>query len=116
MFASLNEKEDRVKTIEVTQDDIDGGMAYDAAHCPVAIALRRQLDCRNAHAAADFCNVFYLKDPNSRELYSYQCDLPEEAKRFIEDYDKNRPVQPFVFEVDVPGEGEYFTTLSEVYL
>jgi hypothetical protein len=86
--------------IEVTQKDIDKGIPRDAAKCPIAKALQRQCPKRGRKwlvncAEAEAMNK---KDP----VDSIDYPLPKKCMRFIDDFDKERTVKPFTFELKEP--------------
>ena len=37
-------------------------------------------------------------------LFAAGADIPAQAQKFIKDFDKQRPVKPFEFDVDLPRE------------
>ena len=73
----------------VTKKDIENGIPKHAKQCPLAITFKRSfplsLVCVLARVWIDGS--------------SYQ--LPEKAMKFKTDFDNNRPVKPFWFEVEI---------------
>lgn len=81
-------------TITVTQHDIDHGRRGDCVWCPIALAASRAI---GAEVYADGAEIFSI---NNR--YQFQAETPEEACRFMEEFDAGEPVVPFSFELEVP--------------
>ena len=80
--------------IEVTQEDIDGGMRRSCGGCPIALAVRRALGPSHAaYVSAGAIDVF--AGPPQKHLASY--DLPNAAYTFVLDFDNRLYVQPFRF-------------------
>lgn len=73
-------------TVKVTQDHIDKA-TKGCTKCPIALAVR-SLGFRKAVVALD---VVYLS------VFDHEIKLPHRAKRFIEDFDGQRPVKPCQF-------------------
>lgn len=88
----------RIK-IEVTQEDIEKGKPRKSSHCPIARAIKQQ--CRNGtsvQVSEDGISI----EHNSR--YGYASDHPPtRAVRFIERFDRGRPVKPFKFFHEIPS-------------
>lgn len=78
--------------VEVTQEDIDKGVPYGVASCPVALALQRTIGARVA------------VDPTAWSLFHGMKDypLPGDASVFIRDFDSGKPVAPFRFRTRKP--------------
>ena len=90
----------RTVTVEVTQTDIDAANcdltgALRSRVCPVAQALTRTF---GGHASVGPFTFSLLG--SSRWLVR---SLPDNAARFVHDYDSLLPVQPFTFEVTLDG-------------
>lgn len=80
-----------MRTIQVAQEDINNGQRGCVSACPIALAaeragLRHPCVGRKTLRVAD----------NHRAVY-----LPEEAIRFIEDFDEHGMGCPFSFEIDI---------------
>lgn len=93
--------------VEVTQDDIDGGFQKNAGQCPVACALRRAVGSQvRAVSVAPYYALFIMDDVlgdwREGDSSSVQRLLPAEARDFVRDFDADRPVEPFAFDLDVP--------------
>lgn len=84
--------------VHVTQKDIDQGMPSSPFSCPVAKALRRQLDDRRAAGmiAANAVRLYY--GASIREVL-----LPASAVEFIDHFDRGDAVKPFGFSIDIPS-------------
>lgn len=82
-------------TVEVTRRDIVNGRRRSCRHCPIALALGRLM-------ATD--NVFVGDTRAGVGETDLLFDLPEEAVRFIRDFDACEPVSPFTFTLDLPDE------------
>jgi hypothetical protein len=88
--------------IEVTQDDILRGERNDPDRCPIARALYRttgihfevEEDCIRLRPA----NVTW--------------GLPCPARRFVVDFDAQRPVQPFGFQIELRAADRAAATAS----
>lgn len=73
--------------VEVTTQDIERGKPFECRVCPVNIALERVTDrlCRTSSRICEIAGIDYI--------------LPYEAHKFISDFDRNNPVQPFTFTI-----------------
>lgn len=75
--------------IQVTQEDIDKGERGKACRCPVALAVKRET---KTLAIVDrdciYCELGYKRFAN-----------PLNVTKFIDDFDKALPVEPFEFEL-----------------
>ncbi len=82
------------KTIEVTQEMIDEGDKGMCQNCPIALALNQAL----------FVNDISVLRTRFYRVRNVDCvgNLPFEAQNFIEDFDRDKKVSPFSFEVEVP--------------
>ena len=85
--------------IEVTQKDIEEGVAMDCKSCPVALACMRHIDkvpgVISVEAATDLILFKGLK--------RYVCTTPAEAGKFINRFDVGIRVKPFSFELEIPA-------------
>lgn len=80
--------------VEVTQDDIENGVARDCNRCPIALALRRQFpNCPNIVDNERVAILF-----PTEELYY---NLPSEAKVFISYFDSvlDAAIRPIKFKM-----------------
>ena len=80
-----------MKTIAVTQQDIDRGVNAGPYKCALALALRRSFGCREGDVRVTRLNAV---------VRTRVFPLPPEATQFIHDFDHRRPVQPFSFGID----------------
>lgn len=99
-----------LKRINVMQRDIDrankarvSGNFENVAQCPVAFAATRAFG-RKMHAGRN--SVHSMRVHTSDSDYDDSCYLPVEASQFTEDFDHDRPVKPFHFDVECP-DGKY---------
>lgn len=79
--------------IEVTQDDIEKGVAKNCSACPVARAITKKL---RQGLVAGVSSVLLI------DYYKFRLSI--EAFLFVIDFDKGLPVQPFSFDLDLPAE------------
>lgn len=79
-------------TITVTQEDIDKGVISSCVACPIALAVGRFMPDSGFIVCA---NAIDFTSPLGDLIH-----LPIEAVKFISDFDKGRPVQPFTFELE----------------
>ena len=77
-----------MRTIKVTQKDIDTGSPDDCELCPIAIAAKRVIT--DAHIQVSSI-VLYVNDDRRT--------LPPEAQKFVRDFDNGKPVSPMEFEI-----------------
>ena len=99
--------------VDVTQADIVKARLLSPNHipscfCPVALALRR------ASKRAVWVESAYVRiappmiDVEDVPWYGFDQDpttpLPIEARQFIDLYDRDLPVVPFAFDLDIPEE------------
>ena len=74
-------------TVNVTQEDIDEGQERECESCPIALAVRRLLNCGvTVHEA--IC-LFGAKHG--------VCALADEPFAFVKAFDAGLPVKPFSF-------------------
>jgi hypothetical protein len=77
-------------TVDVTYSHIESGICSDGNRCPIALAIREQhnLDVSVSHFAV--------------EAYGFDVELPQEAADFVMEFDFDRSVKPFTFELEIP--------------
>jgi len=75
-------------TINVTQRDIKRGKPFSGRECPVALALLRHF--RDIDVGVYSCSVFH-------EYKWLLVKFPPKASKFILDFDANKHVEPFHF-------------------
>ena len=78
--------------IEVTQEDIDGGYKGWACECPIALALNRAFNTIGSCATLAGLYVTY-------KGIKKRFPVGIEICNFIREYDSNKPVKPFSFEL-----------------
>lgn len=76
--------------IDVTAEDIAGGVACQSSRCPVARAMARAL------------GGMVLVCANAAQYDGRTIRLPVAVALFIEYFDLGGPVNPFGFEVELP--------------
>lgn len=87
----------RYVTVEVTAEDIAKGKGGQTDACPIALACRRV-----GYPAA---HVGYSGwSPNGTDIgHPWPVGpLPEEARRFVVDFDQGSPVKPATFRLPLP--------------
>lgn len=82
-------------TVNVTANDIKHGKPTEPCLCPVARALRRKGD-KNGPVGVGFYYADFRKDGFFRQF-----ELPSHVRQFIRNFDRNLPVKPFKFVVEV---------------
>lgn len=73
--------------VEVTAEDIKRGIKVDCLNCPIALALDR---CGQPDASVSDSDV---------EIDGRFIRMPLDARRFVQDFDDGKPVEPFAFEL-----------------
>lgn len=86
-------------TIFVTEEDISKGISRSCEFCPIANAIQRQTPWK--YAVVLLSSVFECE--SKRADLDGRVDLPESACGFIRDFDADRSVSPFSFEIDIPS-------------
>jgi hypothetical protein len=82
--------------VSVTAEDIREGTPGDYTSCPVALALRRALGDVSEIEVDNVEAEIFLTNGDSLSLR-----LPPDAGRFINEFDCQRPVEPFEFELEL---------------
>lgn len=81
--------------IQVTQEDINNGRRGNCYYCPVALAVARIF---NAH------NFIYVGAEGICDVRKWTVPvLPPEVFDFICKFDRQFPVAPFTFELQIPA-------------
>jgi hypothetical protein len=76
--------------IQVTAEHIRDGQRCNSARCPIALALQEPAwEARAGAILAVLSDGFYR--------------LPYEVRKFMRDFDRGLPVEPFEFELGEPG-------------
>ena len=86
--------------LEVTQEDIDKGIAEDCEKCPIALALIRALKAKNVKfgpVSVDGEHIEVYESPLGN-YESYRVN--EKIGKFVEDFDTGKPVLPFSVELE----------------
>lgn len=81
--------------INVTQENIDKGILGDAYCCPIARSI-----CAD-QSLIRFAGVSREKIHFANKYKVYKVYLPKEAQKFVEDFGKGNPVEPFKFKIKV---------------
>ena len=79
-------------TIDVTSDDIAGGKRLACEKCPVALAVSRRV------VGTASVSKFYIS------IDGFLVKQPPTVKSFIRDFDNQRTVKPFSFDLKLPAE------------
>ena len=75
--------------VTVTQEDIDKGRPQVGHGCPIAIAVKR----------SNKSNTVWIG--RFTAFIGADCyPLPGTAMQFVKDFDNNKPVEPFTFEME----------------
>ncbi len=86
-------------TINVTQEDINGGIPKSCLYCPIAIAVKKKLK------SEFICSVGISLSIRDKETgkYLYQTDMfNHETSLFVKNFDVEYPVKPFNFKIFIP--------------
>ena len=84
-------------TIKVTQKHIDKGDPGESCTCPIALAIMESADISGILVDGD--NVFNIDNWDERGVDA--CVLPDTAIKFISNFDRYIPVNPFEFELEI---------------
>ncbi len=85
----------REVTVEVTQEDIDGGAKRSCGSCPIALAINR-VDGGLWRAGVE-SHAAYISVRGPVATEHMKAILPCEARDFIVEFDQGLHVQPFTF-------------------
>lgn len=77
-------------TIRVEQKHIDEWKKFDCLLCPIALAVTEQLKCRIVEVLRH--NIY---------IDSQRIPMPTDAFNFAHDFDYEKPVHPFTFELPI---------------
>lgn len=77
--------------IEVTQEDIDAGIKKNCTKCPIALAVQRAF--KNSSLEIGGLSVY-------QDCHKV-CEMPYEARVFVQCFDDGKPVNPFTFELHI---------------
>lgn len=84
----------KLKAIKVEQKHIDGGERSNPFDCPVARAIKEQLQLDEVKVVGAVS--FFAGDSH------YVIELPEAAFLFLHKFDHEDPVTPFEFDLPIP--------------
>lgn len=87
-------------TIEVTLEDIREGKKQNSVTCPIARAAKRQVAPDGYQAGVGLVTLSVYPILHTGNFY-FTGLLPREAQDFISLFDKELPVKPFKFEIDL---------------
>ena len=79
--------------VTVTQEGIDKGAKCSIHTCPIALAVKSKRGIVNVSVMEFHASV----RRNGNSVTSYV--LPNKARKFVDDFDNNKPVEPFSFEM-----------------
>lgn len=85
------------RTFTVSQEDIDNGHAGNPHACPIVLAAKRIFPYGSCCTG---CNDLSISVRGVKGYPIFFGILPIEARKFIQDFDKGKPVKPFIFEVE----------------
>lgn len=86
-----------IVTVQVTEQDVQHGLAGDCEECPIALAIYRALHDAPVRVGTGGVTIY-------REGTNAMVALPGAASRFISRFDHDEVVEPFEFDLDVPDE------------
>lgn len=86
--------------VEVTQDDIDMGLACSASCCPIALAVKRTLRENGDSFGGVFVGSKAVRVQRKEYAPSIHYNLPVEAVDFIIAFDDGHDVKPFILELE----------------
>ncbi len=82
----------------VTQKHIDDGCRAECKHCPIALAINEKLKKRYR---VNIGRITFSIEP-SHTLTHSSYKFSHRTRKFINDFDNYRPVQPFNFNAAIP--------------
>jgi hypothetical protein len=89
-----------IKTISVTQQDIDAGEPCHSGNCPVARAIIGVIDTH--YDVMVGLDLIWFSYKNHTAKVCPLMETPTKVAKFIENFDGNNTVKPFTFELDIP--------------
>lgn len=97
-----------MKTISVTQDDIDNGTKGDNGNCPVNRAAQRELGYPTQTSELAIQGA-----PDGTDDYksNWRLSLPQIARQFMQNFDAGRLTEPFSFNLAIPALALMFAML-----
>ena len=81
--------------INVTEEDIRMGLRANCCYCPIAIALKKAFKVKRVAVSPVAFSIGRLR--------IFVCTLDDNSNiaNFIEDFDNEKPVKPFSFEIRI---------------
>lgn len=94
-----------LRTIKVTQEDIDAGKPCHCAYCPIGLALMREFNIsmeseQIVQVGRNWLYVFPNRYAYKGGSILAKARTPNVAANFIVCFDTKRPVKPFEFTID----------------
>lgn len=90
--------------IQVTQEDINTGVAGHCGRCPVARAARRAVPTATGVVVSATTIRFWYQDTEGADR-NVVYDLPRKVSQAIDQFDSSGFMVPLEFTLDVPAEG-----------
>jgi len=89
--------------LEVTQENIDNGIRYSIDRCPIGLAVRKILNLPEygqpgLEIIDNFISVVSFSGMFTSKILAV-ADVPKEVESFIDDFDSEKPVFPFKFQL-----------------
>lgn len=86
--------------LEITADDIAKGSPFNACLCPVARAINRVLMSYLFSAVCSRVSLYsHYINAGRTVFYCLPNPLPDIVYKFINDFDRDKSVQPFSFDI-----------------
>jgi len=79
--------------VTVTKNDIKAGFLHHSFHCPIAKALKRATK-RAVSIGVGYATVYRSESDRYKNTVYI---LPDEVVKFIRNFDRGLPVEPFTF-------------------
>ena len=93
--------------VEVTQENINQGVAGNQESCPIALAMQEN---GFENVRVDGRHIFYIYQPNPLELHVATINNNFLVRKWIHDFDGGEEVFPIQIDID---EEERYATLVE---
>lgn len=97
-------------TVNVTQEFIDLKHFCDSSQCPVALGLiaafgltKKDFVCAGPYNLGIRRKAFDADNPNAEQNDTTWVETPDEVREWMSDFDTEKPVEPFSFEIDFKG-------------
>jgi hypothetical protein len=85
--------------VRVTRANINRGEAGQPAHCPIANALRKQLN-GIATRVSVLADRAFVELKQNRKIVMYQSILPKDGTNFVRSFDRGLPVTPVTLKLN----------------